>query len=123
MIERSIGSKIGTCVTAVLAGLGKPAQARQVGVVHVLFNCLGALLWISTTGGRAVAADDIEEPVYDIVYRLGEVEIRRYDASIQAVTSLSSNRRSGAGFQRLAGFILTMLGNWSHFTETTLSWL
>jgi phosphate:Na+ symporter len=45
-ISLGIGAKIGTCVTAVLAGLGKPPEARRVGVVHVLFNVLGALLWL-----------------------------------------------------------------------------
>lgn len=45
-IALGIGAKIGTCVTALLAGLGKPSEARRVGVVHVLFNVLGALLWL-----------------------------------------------------------------------------
>ncbi|MDF1861300.1 MAG: Na/Pi symporter, partial [Verrucomicrobiales bacterium] len=45
-IALGIGSKVGTCVTALLSGLGKPAGARRVGVVHVLFNVLGALLWL-----------------------------------------------------------------------------
>jgi len=39
------GANIGTCVTAVLAAIGKPAQARQAVLVHVLFNGLGVLLW------------------------------------------------------------------------------
>lgn len=41
-----IGSKIGTCVTAVLAGIGKRVDAQRVGLVHVLFNLFGALLWL-----------------------------------------------------------------------------
>jgi len=45
-IALAIGAKIGTCVTAVLSGIGRPAEAQRVGVVHVLFNVLGALLWL-----------------------------------------------------------------------------
>ena len=55
-IALGIGSKIGTCVTAVLAGLGKPAEARRVGVVHVLFNLLGALMWIPFIDGLGAMA-------------------------------------------------------------------
>lgn len=41
-----IGSNIGTCVTALLAAIGKPVEAVRVAVVHVLFNVVGALLWL-----------------------------------------------------------------------------
>jgi phosphate:Na+ symporter len=40
------GAKIGTGITAVLAGIGKPQDAKRAAVVHVLFNVLGAALWL-----------------------------------------------------------------------------
>jgi phosphate:Na+ symporter len=40
------GAKIGTGITAVLAGIGKPPDAKRAAVVHVLFNVLGAALWL-----------------------------------------------------------------------------
>jgi phosphate:Na+ symporter len=40
------GAMVGTCVTALLASLGKTAEARRAATVHVLFNLLGALLWL-----------------------------------------------------------------------------
>lgn len=40
------GAKIGTGITAVLAAIGKPADAQRAAAVHVLFNVLGALLWL-----------------------------------------------------------------------------
>ena len=40
------GAKIGTCVTALLAALGKPQDALRAAVVHVTYNVLGALLWL-----------------------------------------------------------------------------
>ncbi|WP_207061514.1 Na/Pi cotransporter family protein [Motiliproteus sp. SC1-56] len=39
------GANIGTCITALLACIGKPRTAIQAGVVHMLFNVLGVALW------------------------------------------------------------------------------
>jgi phosphate:Na+ symporter len=41
-----LGANIGTCGTALLASIGKSAEAAQVGVVHLLFNVLGVLFWV-----------------------------------------------------------------------------
>ncbi len=41
------GAKIGTCVTALLASLGKPRDALRAAVVHVTYNVLGALVWVA----------------------------------------------------------------------------
>ncbi|RSL15636.1 phosphate:Na+ symporter [Edaphobacter aggregans] len=41
-----LGANIGTCLTAMLAGIGKSAESVQVGVVHLLFNVLGVLFWV-----------------------------------------------------------------------------
>jgi phosphate:Na+ symporter len=40
------GAKIGTCVTALLAAMGKNEDALRAAVVHVIYNVLGAVLWI-----------------------------------------------------------------------------
>ncbi len=45
-IALAFGSNIGTCVTAILAALGKPAEAVRAAVVHILFNVAGVLLWV-----------------------------------------------------------------------------
>jgi phosphate:Na+ symporter len=45
-IAMALGANIGTCVTALLASLGKSRQALQASFVHVLFNVAGALLWV-----------------------------------------------------------------------------
>lgn len=39
------GANIGTCVTAGLASLGKPREAKQAVLVHVIFNVTGVALW------------------------------------------------------------------------------
>jgi len=41
-----LGANIGTCVTALLAAIGKPREAFRASVVHVLFNVLGVLIWL-----------------------------------------------------------------------------
>ena len=46
-IALAFGANIGTCVTAMLAAIGKPREAVRAAVVHVLFNVFGVLLWIS----------------------------------------------------------------------------
>ena len=39
------GANIGTCVTAMLASIGKSRDAVRAGVVHVIFNVGGVLVW------------------------------------------------------------------------------
>ncbi|HTF32162.1 MAG TPA: Na/Pi cotransporter family protein [Myxococcota bacterium] len=45
-IALALGSNIGTCVTALLAAIGKPTEAIRAAVVHLLFNVVGVLVWI-----------------------------------------------------------------------------
>jgi phosphate:Na+ symporter len=45
-IALSFGANIGTCVTALLAAIGKPAEAIRAAVVHVSFNIAGVVLWV-----------------------------------------------------------------------------
>ena len=40
------GAKIGTGITAILAAIGKPQDAKRAASVHVLFNVLGAVIWL-----------------------------------------------------------------------------
>ncbi len=50
-------------------------------------------------------ADSIEEPRWELIENIGEVEIRNYAPCIQAVTELPRSSASSSGFRRLAGFI------------------
>jgi phosphate:Na+ symporter len=45
-IALSFGANIGTCVTAVLAAIGKPPEAVRAAVVHISFNVAGVILWV-----------------------------------------------------------------------------
>ena len=46
-IALAFGANIGTCVTALLAAIGKPREALRAAVTHVLFNFAGVLIWIA----------------------------------------------------------------------------
>lgn len=41
-----LGANVGTCGTALLASIGKSAEALQVGIVHLFFNVIGVLFWV-----------------------------------------------------------------------------
>ncbi len=45
-IALSFGANIGTCVTAILAAIGKPPEAVRAAVVHISFNIAGVALWV-----------------------------------------------------------------------------
>jgi len=45
-IALAFGANIGTCVTALLASIGKPREAVRAALVHVLFNVFGVLIWV-----------------------------------------------------------------------------
>ena len=45
-IALAFGANIGTCVTALLASIGKPREAVRAAVVHIGFNVAGVLIWV-----------------------------------------------------------------------------
>lgn len=46
-IALAFGANVGTCVTAMLAAIGKPREAVRAALVHVFFNIAGVLIWIA----------------------------------------------------------------------------
>ncbi len=46
-IALAFGANIGTCITAMLASIGKSREALQAAFIHVIFNIAGVLLWIA----------------------------------------------------------------------------
>lgn len=46
-IALAFGANIGTCVTAILASVGKPPEAVRAAVVHILFKVVGVLIWLA----------------------------------------------------------------------------
>ena len=50
-----LGANIGTCVTALLAAIGKPREAVRTAIIHLLFNVSGVLLWAGLIGVEHLA--------------------------------------------------------------------
>ncbi|MET0088055.1 MAG: Na/Pi cotransporter family protein [Sedimenticola sp.] len=44
-IALAFGANIGTCITAILASIGKSREAIRAAAVHILFNVGGVILW------------------------------------------------------------------------------
>ncbi len=40
------GANLGTCVTALLASIGRPREAVRAAVAHILFQVLGVVIWL-----------------------------------------------------------------------------
>ncbi len=53
------GANIGTCVTAILASMGKPREAKRAALVHIIFNVAGVAIWIGLIGPLADAVRTI----------------------------------------------------------------
>jgi len=44
-IALAFGANLGTCITAALASIGKPPEAKRAAVIHVAFNLIGVVVW------------------------------------------------------------------------------
>ena len=85
------GAKIGTGITAVLAGIGKPQDAKRAAVVHVLFNVLGAAIWLPFITQLASIAQAVSPVAADLqgVERLAE-EVPRQIANAATIWATSN---------------------------------
>lgn len=63
-VALALGANIGTCVTALLAAIGKPSEALRAAVIHTLFNVVGVLIWIVFVDQLASFAREIS-PIQD----------------------------------------------------------
>lgn len=54
-----LGANVGTCVTAILAAIGKPAPAKQAAAAHILFNVIGVIIWLPLIGYLASLSEAI----------------------------------------------------------------
>jgi phosphate:Na+ symporter len=100
------GAKIGTGITAVLAGIGKPQDAKRAAVVHVLFNVLGAALWLPFIPQLAAIAQAVSPLAADLqgVERLAAEVPRQIAnaATIWAITNTVIFLPFAAWFAKLA---------------------
>ncbi len=62
-VALAMGAHIGTCVTALLASIGKSRDAMLAAIIHILFNIIGVLIWLPFIGVLEQMAISVS-PVY-----------------------------------------------------------
>ncbi|MCE2573015.1 Na/Pi cotransporter family protein [Motilimonas eburnea] len=62
-IAMAMGANVGTCVTALLAAIGKGAESKQTAGLHFLFNVMGVIIWLPLIALLANLATSIS-PAY-----------------------------------------------------------
>ena len=90
-IALAFGANIGTCVTALLASIGKPREAVRAALVHIIFNVAGVLLWVMFIPQLAefVVSFSPSHPELSGVERLG-AETPRQIANAHTVFNLAN---------------------------------
>ncbi len=90
-IALAFGANVGTCVTAMLASIGKPREALRAAVVHVLFNILGVIVWLPFIGRLAglVTWFSPQSPDLEGVARLA-AEVPRQIANAHTVFNVAN---------------------------------
>lgn len=90
-ITLSLGSNLGTCITAMLAAIGKPREAVRAAMVHVIFNLIGVLIWIGFVPQLAqiVGAISPTHPELDTAKRLA-AELPRQIANAHTLFNVAN---------------------------------
>jgi phosphate:Na+ symporter len=90
-IALAFGANIGTCVTAMLASIGKPREAVRAALVHVMFNIAGVLVWVGFIDQLAafVTSFSPAHPELEGVARLG-AETPRQIANAHTIFNISN---------------------------------
>ena len=68
-----LGSNIGTCVTALISSIGTSINARRTGIIHLLFNCFGTIIftiviWILKSKVISLLAKITNKPAMQIAW-------------------------------------------------------
>lgn len=66
-IALAMGANMGTCITALLAAIGKSEEAMQAAAIHILFNILGVVIWLPFIGLLSYTAVGISPTHDDLV--------------------------------------------------------
>lgn len=108
-IALALGANVGTCITAMLAAIGKPREALRAAAVHVLFNCAGVALWLGLIDVLAGIAIDLSPSYPELtgIVRIAE-ETPRQIANANTFFNLA-NTLIFIGFAPLFGWVVTRL--------------
>jgi len=62
----AFGANIGTCLTALLASIGRTRAALQAAMIHVFFNIVGVIIWLPFVDQLVVLVREVS-PVSDLI--------------------------------------------------------
>ncbi|EKV27324.1 Sodium-dependent phosphate transporter [Caenispirillum salinarum AK4] len=74
-----LGANIGTCVTALLAAIGRPREAVRASLAHVLFNVISVFGWVWLIG-----------PVADLMQSLTPGDVARQIANAHTLVNVGA---------------------------------
>ncbi len=101
-----MGQNIGTCVTALLSGLGTGRNARRAALLHLYFNVIGAAILLSAfyllLGGGAVQGERVVDAagvaiVHTVFNLLAAVILLPFSKLLLKLTDLSVKKHERAG--------------------------
>ncbi len=103
-VALALGANIGTCITALLAAIGKKREAVRVALVHTLFNVAGVLIWIGFVDELAGLARTIPA-----MLGMGEGDVPRQLANVHTFFNII-NALLFVGFtEQIARFVEWLL--------------
>lgn len=109
-IALAFGANIGTCVTAMLACIGKPREAVRAAVAHMGFNVIGVIIWfpfISMLADAVVALSPVAAAGLSEMDRIS-AEVPRQIANAHTVFNIT-NTIIFLPFTSLFGKLITRL--------------
>ena len=81
------GANIGTCVTAILASMGKPREAKRAALVHIIFNVAGVVIWFGLIGPLADAVRTVSPTASSESMRVATETLRAELANFDSLSS------------------------------------
>ena len=95
-IYLTMGSNIGSCVVAVIAGLTSGTNARRTALIHLLFNCSGVILFMLAAlalGGLGISYGSFFEKLFPAV---PQVQLAMFHTFFNVVTVILMLPLTGA---------------------------
>lgn len=65
-IALALGANVGTCVTAMISAVGQPRESVLAATAHLIFNLVGALIWLPFIGVLAYLAREVSPSNADL---------------------------------------------------------
>ena len=111
-ISLIFGANVGTCVTALLATIGKTRDAFRVAIVHVIFNVFGVLIWVAFIPYLAAGVQNLSPTANELqgIDKLA-AEVPRQIANAHTVFNVANTLLLLPFTQMLARLVIRLVPN------------